>query len=416
MSAPSLQDILQQSARSKRRPWVWLILLALLAAGAWRLLPAFNSGARIQYQTETVQQGRLSVSVSASGTLQPVTSVDVGSELSGTLASVLAQENDLVRKGQLLATLDTEKLQDAVKRAEAALAGAQAAVRQAEASLFESTQQRQRLRQMYELSQGGIPSRHELDAAHAAWLRADAALAGARANVQQAQAQLKTDRTNLGKASIRSPIDGVVLTRKVEPGQTVAAALNTPVLFTLAENLKQMELQIKVDEADVSQIKNGQPASFTVSGWPGRQFPASIRRIGLGSAISENVVTYKTVLDVKNEDLALRPGMSANATIITAQRDNALLVPNAALRFTPPQPKEKSQGGIVSALIPKLPPQARKAQAAPDAQKQVWVVGPQGPQAIAVQTGLSNGRQTEITGGEVRPGMALIVDMQEGGK
>jgi HlyD family secretion protein len=225
---------------------------------------------------------------------------------------------------------------------------------------------------------------------------------------------LKTDETNLSKGTIRSPVDGVVLARKVEPGQTVVAAMTIPVLFTLAEDLTAMELQVKVDEADVSSVKLGQPASFTVSAWPGRSFPATIRRVGIGSTITDNVVTYKTVLTVKNKDLALRPGMTATASIVTAQRDNVLLVPNAALRFTPPSKTDDARGGsFVSNLVPRPPSDVKRPNTASLENPQIWILTDAGPKAIVVKTGVSNGRQTEIISGDLKAGMAVITEYQE---
>ena len=273
------------------------------------------------YITEEVTLGNLLVTASASGTLQPTKSVDVGSELSGTLTKVLVQENDHVTKGQLLAELDTAKLKDTVTKSRAAVAAAEAVVAQKRATVAEAKASLSRMRQVAELSGGKVPAKTELETAEATLQRAIADEASAQADVAQAKATLKTDETNLGKAIIRSPVDGVVLTRKVEPGQTVAAQMTTPVLFVLAEDLSRMELQVKVDEADVGNVKTGQKATFTVSAWPGRKFPAFIQRVGLGSTTTDNVVTYKTILQVDNDDLALRPGMTATATIITASRD-----------------------------------------------------------------------------------------------
>src|SRR5574343_1280175 len=358
-SSAALVALLSKNASQGvgRRRW-WLIGggLAILAV----LLVALSGGngqLAGQYQTEEVAVGNLLVTASASGTLQPTKSVDVGSELSGTLSSVLVQENDVVKKGQLLAQLDTAKLRDAVAKSRAALAAANAAVAQARATVAESKASLARMRQVAELSGGKVPARTELETAEATVQRAVANEASARASVVQAEAVLKTDQTNLAKGTIRSPVDGVVLTRKVEPGQTVVAAMTIPVLFTLAEDLTSMALQVKVDEADVGSVKLGQAASFTVSAWPGRQFPASIQRVGLGSTTTDNVVTYKAILRVNNDDLALRPGMTATASIVTASRDKVLLVPNAALRFTPPGlgagVKERS---LVSRLLPGPPP------------------------------------------------------------
>jgi HlyD family secretion protein len=403
----------------KRR---WLLIgggVALLLV-LWAVFSSGGKGAGGQYVTEEAVLGNLVVSVSASGTLQPTKSIDVGSEQSGTLASVLAQENDYVKKGQLLAQLDTAKLSDAVAKSQAALAATNAAVAQAQATVAEAKASLARMQKVAEISGGKVPAKTELETAEATLLRAVANEASARASVTQAQAVLKTDETNLGKGTIRSPVDGVVLTRKVEPGQTVVAAMTIPVLFTLAEDLSHMELQVKVDEADVANVKLGQPANFTVSAWPGRKFPATIQRVGIGSTTTDNVVTYKTVLAVNNNDLALRPGMTATASIITAQRENVLLVPNAALRFTPPEaPEAQASGSFISRLMPRPPAEPKKQNAGAGAKttaQQVWVRSENGVQPIAVTTGVSNGRSTEIIGGELKAGMAVVSDYTEAKK
>ncbi|MFA6312936.1 MAG: efflux RND transporter periplasmic adaptor subunit [Sterolibacterium sp.] len=416
-SSEALKSILNQAPRGirvgMRKRWVIAAVIALLLVV---LLPLVRGGKdpRGRYTTEQAATGNLMVAVSATGTLQPTTSIDVGSEQSGTVASVLVQENDRVKRGQLLAQLDLSKLQDAVNKSQAALAAAEATVALAKATVAESKASLARMRQVAELSGGKVPSKTEMETAEASLARANANEAGARAAVQQAQAAMKTDETNLSKGTIRSPVDGVVLARKVEPGQSVVAAMTIPVLFTLAEDLTAMELQVKVDEADVSSVKLGQPASFTVSAWPGRSFPAAIRRVGIGSTITDNVVTYKTVLTVKNEDLALRPGMTATAAIVTAQRENILLVPNAALRFTPPSKADDAKGGsFVSNLLPRPPSDVKRPNTASSESPQVWILTDAGPQAIAIKTGVSNGRQTEIISGDLKAGMAVITEYQE---
>jgi len=401
--------------RANRR-WLLLAAAAILLLAGLALFSGGGNASGGSFVSEEAVLGNLLVTASASGTLQPTKSVDVGSELSGTLSSVLVQENDVVKKGQLLAQLDTAKLKDAVAKSQAAVASAEASVAQALATVAEAKAALARMRHVAELSGGKVPAKTELEGAEATQLRAVANEASARADVVQARATLKTDETNLAKATIRSPVDGVVLTRKVEPGQTVAATMTTPVLFVLAEDLAKMELQVKVDEADVSNVKNGQPATFTVSAWPGRKFPATIQRVGLGSTTTDNVVTYKTILQVNNDDLALRPGMTATAAIVTASRDNVLLVPNAALRFTPPgNGAQAPQRGFVARLLPGPPPEPdkRRALVAKAGEAQVWVAGENAPQAVAVKTGVSNGRYTEVLGGELKAGMAVITDYQE---
>ena len=423
-ASDALRGLLNATAQSRtgnaRRRWLLLggTLAALLAGSA--LLFGGGQGATGEFITEEAVPGNLLVTASASGTLQPTKSIDVGSEQSGTLATVRVQENDVVKKGLLLAELDTAKLKDSVDKSRAGLAAAEAAVKQKQATVAEARAALTRMKQVAELSGGKVPAKTELETAEATLQRAVADEASARADVAQARATLKTDETNLGKATIRSPVNGVVLTRKVEPGQTVAAQMTTPVLFVLAEDLSKMELQVKVDEADVANVRNGQKASFTVSAWPGRKFPATIQRVGLGSTTTDNVVTYKTILQVNNDDLALRPGMTATASIVTAERADVLLVPNAALRFTPPTASGKPQRSLVSRLLPGPPPDMAKkrpvAAAAKSDEARVWVLGEQGAQAVAVKTGVSNGRQTEILGGDLKAGMAVITDYQEAKK
>lgn len=415
-AADNLRQLLD-AARSKpptgnRRRWL-LTACGLLASVALAIAVVGKPAPAGQYLTEPAARGALVVTATASGTLQPTKSVDVGSELSGTLADVRVQENDVVSRGQVLARLDTAKLEDAVIESRAAVAAATAGVAEARATLAESRAALARMQRVAELSGGKVPARTELETAEAAVLRAQAAEASAIAQVTKAQATLKTNETNLTKATVRSPVDGVVLTRKVEPGQTVAAQMTTPVLFVLAEDLTRMELQVKVDEADVAAVQPGQPASFTVSAWPGRKFPASIRRVGLGATTTDNVVTYKTVLEVANDDLALRPGMTATATVVTAERRDALLVANAALRYVPATTPEVGGGSLLGRLVPRPPeqPKPRPAAAAASGKSaQVWVLDNGTPRAVDVVTGVSNGRFTEITGGPLQAGMAVITD------
>jgi HlyD family secretion protein len=238
--------------------------------------------------------------------------------------------------------------------------------------------------------------------------------ASARANVAQAQAGVRSDETNLRKASIRSPINGVVLSRKVESGQTVAASFQAPVLFTLAEDLAKMELQVDVDEADVGQVHVGQQATFTVDAWPGRKYGAVITRVGYGSQEKDGVVSYLTLLAVDNADLSLRPGMTGTAEITTLTRQDVLLVPNAALRFSPAvaaAPEKKQSRGVVGALMPRPPSTPKKVKAPPgNGPSRVWVLRDGTPAAIEVKTGATNGKVTEILGGDLRSGMEVVTE------
>ena len=401
--------------------WIAVPVVVLLGLAAYGWLRSGTHSQVPLYETETVSRGNLVVTVSATGTLEPTNKVDVGSELSGLVETVLAQENDRVQQGQILARLDVSKLTDEISKSEAVLAAAEAKVMQTTATTKETRAKLEHLRAVLRLSGGKVPSKTELESAEAALARAVADVASARAAVAEARAVLKSNQTNFSKASIRSPINGVVLKRKIEPGQTVAASFETPVLFTIAEDLSQMQLQVKVDEADIGQVREGQSATFTVDAYPTRKFPARIIRVGFGSQTTDNVVTYKTILTVNNDDLSLRPGMTATAEIITAQRKNALLVPNAALRFTPALNTESSEksGGIISSLLPHPPaPQAKKPAAAPgkSGEQRAWIVRDGEPVAVNVSAGVSDGRFTEVVGGAaghtLEPGMQVITDVR----
>jgi HlyD family secretion protein len=398
---------------------LWLTAAVLIALGvlAYVFLREDGKTQAPRYQTEEVTRGTLVATVSATGNLQPTNQVDVGSEISGTIEAVLADDNDRVKKGQVLARLDTSLLQDQVAKSQAALAAAEAQVLQVQATVEEARANLSRLRQVAELSGGRVPSKTELDTAEANVKRAQANEANAQAAVGQAKATLRSDGTNLSTAIIRSPIDGVVLKRNVEPGQTVAASLQAPVLFTLAENLSQMELQVDVDEADVGQVREGHPATFGVDAYPGRKYPTRITRVRYGSQTKENVVSYLAVLVVNNVDLSLRPGMTATAEITTSKRENVLQVPNAALRFTPPvpsQPEKKSSGGLVGSLMPRPPAPTSSKSANGSSGKsdayQVYVLKDDMPFAVPVTVGVTNGRTTEVTTDALKEGDRVITE------
>ncbi|WP_020395912.1 efflux RND transporter periplasmic adaptor subunit [Thiolinea disciformis] len=532
-----------------------LVLAALAGGGYWAYQQYIHQEAKaetLSYQTEVLKRGDLNMSITATGNLQPMNKVDIGTELSGTVAEVWVDANDVVKKGQKLASLNTDQLQDNVTKMEAALVSAQAQVTQAKAQLSQadakiaqseanlqqamanarqsvsqiaqvSAQAQQdnakiqqanaqiqqanaqvlqakattsearanlgRLQELHKSSGGRLPAKSELDSAQAAFQRAQAAesaaqssadaaranlevakssinaskaslqsakessgassanvegvranaeavkadkitaqaqLETAKANVKQAEANLRSAKSNLEKATILSPIDGVVLSRAVEKGQTVAASLSAPTLFTLAEDLKQMELQINVDEADVGQVKEGQEAVFTVDAWPGRRYKAVITKVSLGSTLTDNVVSYLTELTVDNNDLTLRPGMTATATVSTQSRKDVLLAPNAALRFTPAAANDKAgasqggaasggnSGGLVSQLIARPPMQQRRqgggrGGAGRGGPKQVWILKNGQPSAIPVKTGLSDSKFTEIIEGDIQAGSEVII-------
>ncbi len=406
-----------------RRPilWVSLVLILLLAIGLWYWQVRRIANAKPVYITRTVARGNLTLTVMANGTIQPTRSINIGSELSGTVLNVNVDVNDQIRKGQVLVELDNAKLSDQVLRSQAVLDAAIAKVVQTVATLNESKANLARLEEMFRLSGGALPSKSELDTGRATFKRSVADNAGADAGVNDAQAALSTDRVNLSKASIRAPADGVVLTRSVDPGNAVAASLQAVTLFTVAEDLARLRLWVYVDEADVGSVKTGQYATFTVSAYPNRRFPARITRVGFGSTITDNVVTYLTYLDVDNVDLCLRPGMTATATIIATKLTDVLLVPNTALRFTPaiPGAGSVSKKGIATSLLPTMPRGATRKSAATGAStaaaKQVWVLPKDGngvAVAVAVTPGISDGQMTEIIGGDLQVGMEVITDQK----
>ena len=315
--------------------WLAVLVLAAAAGGWWYWQDRQRAQAAPRYVTQEVQRGQITLTVAANGTLQPTRSVNIGSELSGTVRRVLVDVNDQVKKGQVLVELDTTKLDSQVLRSRASVASAQARLAQAQATMQEARASLSRLEEVARLSGGKVPSAAELDTGRAAYERAQADEAAARASVQDARAALATDETNVTKASIRSPIDGVVLSRAVEPGNAVAASLQAVTLLTLAEDLTKLRLEVNVDEADVGSVRPGQKATFTVSAYPSRRYPARTTRVAFGSTKTDNVVTYITYLEVDNGDLSLRPGMTAAATITSTERNDVLTVPNTALRFKP---------------------------------------------------------------------------------
>jgi len=401
----------------RRRTWRRLaaVLLAVGVVVALVLARRGNGANAPQYRTEETRAGDLTVTVSATGNLQPTNQVDVGSEVSGLVETVLVDDNDHVRRGQVLARLDLSKLQDMVVNSRAALTSSEAKVLQARATVNETQANLARLRQAQELSGGRILSKADLDTAEAAADRAAADLSSAQAAVEQARASLSSAETNLSKASIRSPIDGIVLARQIEPGQTVAASFQAPVLFTLAEDLSKMELEVDVDEADVGEVQKGQPAIFTVDAYPGRRYPARITRVNYGSQTKDGVVSYQTTLSVDNADLTLRPGMTATAEITTVERRGVLLVPNAALRYTPlaVASSQPSDGGIVSRLLPRPPrPQTRNTNGNHNSGggQSVWVLHGGQPVAVSVTVGSTDGRLTEVTGGELEAGTPVVTE------
>lgn len=408
-------------SRRRRKQILFLGLIAVvLGVGAWIW---WRKAEKVKkqvppYVAEALQRGDISLTITATGNLLPTNEVTVGSELSGTTLEVYVDINDRVTKGQPLAKLDTSKLTQQTASSRAALKAAEAMVTQSEATVKESEATLARLRELQRLSGGKVPSKLDFDTAVATADRAHANLLSAHAAVGQAQAQVLINESDLGKAIIKSPIDGIVLTRTIEPGQTVAASFTAPQLFVIAEKLERMKLEVAIAEADIGRVAKGQKSTFTVDTWPDRVYTANVTVVSYGSAVTNNVVTYEADLEVINDDLSLRPGMTATADILVAESKNVFLVPTAALRFVPeattaPSTAVAPKKTFVQSLIPSVSrrgnPGSKGIAAKPAAGARIWVLREGRPEPIPVKLGLSDGRDTEISGEGLTEGLMVII-------
>jgi HlyD family secretion protein len=405
LETPSVQSALglNGGARRKKRGKGWLVaLVAIAAVGAgiaW-YAGVGQEPAKIDYTTVAAKTGNITVEVSATGTLQPLTQVDISSELSGIVRSVAVDENQRVKKGDVLAELDTVRLSAQVERAGASAKSAAAKVTEARTTLTETEQT---LTRTAELARRGMATTQVLETATAARDRAKANVEMAEANLAIAAADLKLEQADLTKSTIYAPIDGIVLTRSVNPGQTVASSMQAPVLFVLAAELEKMELKAAVDEADIGTVKPGQTARFTVDAFPDRKFDADIREISFASVTTEGVVTYNAKLDVDNEELLLRPGMTATVAIVTGEAKDVITVPSAAFRFSPTSTAGQSRGFSLTNLFgpPRMvrPQGTQRQRAADDGSRPLYVLRNGAPERVLVKTGATDGEMTEITSG-----------------
>lgn len=400
---------------SERRRWRigrWLlaIVFVLVAAAALVRTRTFGPQPVSPYKTEPVQHGVLTVSVTATGELKPVTQVNIGTEISGIVESVAVDFNSRVTIGQVLARINTDKLEAQAAQARAALQAAKAKQLQSEATVAEADANLNRLQQVRELSGGRVPSKQEFDSQDATAKRARADQTNAAAQVAQSQASLEAIETDIRKAVIRSPISGIVLDRQIDPGQTVAASFQTPTLFTLAQDLTKMKLIVDVDEADVGNVRVGQAARFHVDAYPDRSFASAVKDVRSTPKTSNGVVTYETVLTVDNSERLLQPGMTATAEITVTRVDGALLIPNAALRFTPPAAQPQQPGGGFR-LLPRPPGQQRRDRSLDDGQSRVWRMNGDQLEPVTVETGPTDGKVTVLKKGDLTAGTPLIVDV-----
>jgi HlyD family secretion protein len=376
---------------SKLRPTLWRTAVAclLLAMGVaallvwqkWREQP-FEQ----RYQLEAVATGEVTQTVTANGTVNPVGLVNVGTQVSGTVLRIHADFNDRVKAGQMLLELDPTTLRATVEQSSGELASAEATLRLT----------RQEESRMRELHAQEYVSRQELE-------KAVQAREAAEAQVRTAHGKLSRDRANLGYAVIRSPVSGVVVSREVDMGQTVAASFQTPTLFKIARDLSRMQIDSNVAEADIGKVAVGQPVRFTVDAFPERRFEGRVHQIRLAPLTQQNVVTYNVVVEVANPDLALMPGMTAYLSIVTDRAEHAVLVPNAALRFRPSE--TKTGGGAAAAGgNNSRRREARSVEAA------VYVLRGEALARVPVRIGISDGRSTVVTGGELKVGDRVVVE------
>ncbi len=397
--------------------WFWVVALVVAAAAAyWFLVPA----PKTEYVTEDVVRTDIASQVDATGSLEPVDKVTVGAEISGKVDEVLVDYNDQVVTGQVIARINTDDLRARATQARATLASARANLLQSKASRSDAQRAFDRSKALREQ---GFASNATFENAEAALDRANAQVAASTAQVQQQEAALAQVETSLAKAEIKAPIDGVILERKIEPGQTVQASFQAPELFVIASDLSRLELQVYIDEADIARVKPDQPATFTVDAYESRKFDARVVAVRTAPRVQQNVVSYLATLSVDNGARLLRPGLTATAEITTATATQVLAVPNSALRF---EPENAAKGDELSMQInPRGGARVGsgggrdtgKAKQKNGSNKgQVWTVDKQGkPEKREVTTGITDGEKTEIKSGKIALGDKVITDIQTPG-
>jgi HlyD family secretion protein len=383
----------RQRSRMKRILWIVFLVLGVAATafGVYRWRSRVKA---LGYEFGEVRRDDLRLVVTATGTLEANKTVEIGAEVTGKVVNVAVDYNDQVKKGQELATIDPEQLRASTQQSRAELSAAQATVIESRASAEETALA---LARAEEQSKRGLIASQQLEAARAAAARAAAALSSAQARTVLSRASLGLASTRLDKTKILSPIDGIVLSRAVEPGQTVTAGFQTPILFKLAEDLSQMRLAVAVDEADIGQVREGLAATFTVDAYPEREFASRVVSVRNEPKVSGNVVTYQAVLAVDNSERLLRPGMTATANVVSDTLKSVVLVPSEAFRFIPPE-----RPGKKFAPPPSNPRERR-----------VFVLKGEQPSPVIVKIGRSDGSVTVIESGNLQPGSKVILDVTE---
>lgn len=393
-SKDAIENTLSKGSKRSYRKYIWMLVL-LLAASGGIYYKFYSKKEKISYKKAPIELKSLTTTVSATGNLEPTNSVDVGIEVSGTIREVLVDFNSRVKAGQVMAKLDTTKLSSYVESSRAALAKYKANVQEAKASLSYAQSELERVDKMYASTGGNYPSKREVDEALSSMSRAKALYDASVAQTKQASAELALNEDNLRKAIVVSPINGIVLERKVEPGQTVTAAMQTPVLFKMAEDLTKMRVILSIDEADIGEVREGQKVEFSVDAYSDKKFRGMITQLRLNSEIINGVVTYDAVVEVDNADLLLRPGMTVSALVTTGVLENVLCVPNLALRFVPQEIQKQNE---------------KKAR---DTSSYVWILKDGKPQRVPLKTSKSDGSFTVVSHSDLKAGDEVLIGVEK---
>ena len=411
----NLQNELKNySNKNSKKKYIYITLIILFLIGGYYYF--FINGAKKEeiatYNTKKVTKGDLSVIVSATGILNPTNSVEIGVEVSGTIKEIYVDFNDNVEVGQLLAKLDTRKLESDVDNVTAALAIAKANLKESEVNLRNKKTVYDRTLKMYNSSGGKYPSINELDDSRFAYESALSSVEASKAKIEQSMSSLRTANQNLDKAHVKSSIKGIVLNRAVEVGQTLAASMNAPKLFTLAKDLSQMDLIISIDESDVADIKKDLEVTFTVDAYPNKTFKGKIKQVRLNPITVNGVVTYETVVGVSNEELLLRPGMRATAQIITKQSIDKLIIPNTALRFKPKVQTEQKTSTLNFVQPPRQPQGNKTKETGKREFSPVFILENNQPKRVMVKVLDTDGKSTTIESNELKVDDELIISQK----
>ncbi|MGJ0364132.1 efflux RND transporter periplasmic adaptor subunit [Aliarcobacter cryaerophilus] len=393
-----------------------LIIIFVIAILIYMFFPKSDSQ-KVEYITSKVNSGDLKVVVSASGNIKPTNSVEIGIEVSGTIKEIFVDFNDEVKVGQVLAKIDTTKLEAQVESSRAALAIAKANQKESEIALKNKKLLYDRTKKMFDNSDGKYPSQNEFDDTKFAYESAIAVLEASKSKVAQASSNLKNDLQNLEKASVKSSIDGIVLNKEVEIGQTLAATMQAPKLFTLAKDLTNMDLVVSIDEADVADIKDNLDVTFTVDAYSNKEFKGKIKQVRLNPITTNGVVTYETVVSVDNSELLLKPGMTANAKIITKNIKDQILIPNSALRFTPKNSTEKTGTKPASFGTPpnfRAQGSVTKDNKSKDGFATIYILESGKPKELKVKVLDSDSKQSSILSETLNIGDEVIISQKSG--